>query len=114
MLQLRRIRTFPLEEVTRRAYPGDVEPRAAGLSHEAVAAIWRSVERLYQTGMYPAVALCLRRAGHVVIDGAIGHERGNAPGDPPGARKVQATPKSLFCLFSASKAITAMVVHMLD
>jgi CubicO group peptidase (beta-lactamase class C family) len=83
----------------------EVEPRAAGLPPDAAAAIWRSVEALYQTGYQPAVAFCLRRAGKVVFDRALGVER---IGGPP------ATPDSWFNLFSASKAVTAMVVHMLD
>src|SRR5205823_7554561 len=47
-------------------------------------------------------------------DRAIGHASGNGPGDRPGAPKVLATPDTPFCIFSASKAITAMVVHLLD
>jgi CubicO group peptidase (beta-lactamase class C family) len=83
----------------------EVDPRAAGLEPEAAAAIWRSVEALYRTGYQPAIAFCLRRRGQVVFDRALGVER---PGGP------RATPDSLFNLFSASKAVTAMVIHLLD
>jgi CubicO group peptidase (beta-lactamase class C family) len=90
-------------EVTTRNRAAEAPPRAAGLDEAAVQRIWRSVERLYESGAQPAVAFCLRRRGQVVLDGAIGHARGRP-----------ATPDTLFNLFSASKAITAMVLHMLD
>jgi CubicO group peptidase (beta-lactamase class C family) len=106
------VRVYDADEVTTRGT--EAEPRAGGLGRADVDAIWRAVVRLYQTGLHPAIALCLRRRGQVVIDRAIGHARGNAPGDPPAAPKVLATPATLFNLFSASKAITAMVVHLLD
>jgi CubicO group peptidase (beta-lactamase class C family) len=109
-----RIRTAPPAEVTSRNAKDEVDPREAGLCPDDVAAIWRSVEALYETGLHPAVALCLRRRGKVVIDRAIGHARGNAPGDPAGAPKVRATPRTLFNIFSASKSVTAMVIHLLD
>jgi CubicO group peptidase (beta-lactamase class C family) len=49
-----------------------------------------------------------------VLDRAIGHIRGNAPDDPRDAVKVKVRHDTLFNLFSASKAVTAMVVHLLD
>ena len=57
--------------------------------------------------------LCLRRNGKVVLDRAIGHARGNGPDDPPDAPKVLATPDTPFCVYSTSKAITAIVIHLL-
>ena len=111
---LRRIRVPPdLEAVTCRSAAED--PAAiAGMEPDAVERIWRSAERLYRTGMYPAVALCVRREGRVVLDRAIGHARGNGPGDPPEAPKVPATPETPFVIFSAAKAMTAIVAHLLD
>lgn len=92
----------------------EVDPRSVGMGEDGPASIWRAVERLYATGLYPAIALCVRRQGEVVLDRAIGHARGNAPFDPPGTELVPATPETPYCLFSASKAVTAMVIHMLD
>jgi CubicO group peptidase (beta-lactamase class C family) len=109
-----RVRAYPASEVTTRDAAAEADPRAAGLTPADVAAIGGALERLYETRLYPAVALCVRHRGHVVIDRAIGHARGNAPGDPPGAPKVAATPATLFNIFSASKAVTAMVIHLLD
>lgn len=107
------VRAFPPEQVTRRA-DGEVDPRAVGLEPAHVEAMWGSVVRLYETRLHPAIALCVRRKGQVVLDRAIGHVRGNAPGDPKDGPRVQATPATLFNFFSASKAVTAMVIHLLD
>jgi CubicO group peptidase (beta-lactamase class C family) len=49
-----------------------------------------------------------------VLDRAIGHARGNGPQDRPDVPKVKATPETPFCVFSTSKAVTAIVVHLLQ
>ncbi|MGZ3478674.1 MAG: serine hydrolase domain-containing protein, partial [Polyangiales bacterium] len=107
------IRVAPPEEVTTRNGRAEVDPRDVGMTERAVENIWSSVVRMYRGGLHPAIALCVRHRGRVVIDRAIGHLRGNAPEDPPDAPKVLVRPDSLFSLFSASKAFTAMVVHLL-
>ncbi len=106
------VRVHPAEEVTTKDVEAD--PRSVGLTAAGVAEMWDSVVRLYQTGLHPAIGLCLRRRGRVVIDRALGHAHGNAPGADPGGPRVPATPRTLFNLYSASKAMTAMVVHLLD
>jgi CubicO group peptidase (beta-lactamase class C family) len=106
------VRTAPAAEVTTVAREED--PCAVGMQPADVAAIARALTRVYESGLYPAVALCVRRRGRVVIDRAIGHASGNAPHDPPDAAKVRATPATLFSLFSASKMVTAMMVHLCD
>jgi CubicO group peptidase (beta-lactamase class C family) len=106
------VHVYPASEVTTRAV--EVPPGEGGLTAEGVAEIWASVVRLYETGLHPSIALCVRRRGHVVIDRAIGHAHGNAPGAALDAPKIAATPRTLFNLYSASKAMTAMVVHLLD
>jgi CubicO group peptidase (beta-lactamase class C family) len=90
------------------------EPEAAGMDAEAVERIWGSVERLYRSGVHPAVQLCIRREGRVVIDRAIGHARGVGPGEPKDAPIEAVTPGTPFVIYSASKALTAMVAHLLD
>src|SRR5688572_29035742 len=107
------VRVCPAGEVTTIG-DAEVDPREAGLAPADVTEIWSSVVRLYETGLHPAIALCLRRRGRVVIDRAICHAHGNAPGTPADAPKVLATPSTLFNTYSASKAVTAMVVHLLD
>jgi CubicO group peptidase (beta-lactamase class C family) len=92
----------------------EVDPRAVGVEPAAVARIWHAVERLYRSGIHPAIQLCVRRRGRVLIDRAIGHARGNGPGDPADAPKKLARPDTPFNIYSASKAVTAMVIHWLD
>lgn len=94
---------------------GREEPaRSCGLAQSDIERIWQAVEALYRTGAHPALQLCIRHRGHVLLDRSIGHASGNAPHDPADAAKTLATPDTPFCLFSASKAITAMVIHKLD
>jgi CubicO group peptidase (beta-lactamase class C family) len=92
----------------------EVDPRRVGVQRAAVEDIWKAVENLYRSGMHPAVQLCIRRRGEVVLDRAIGHASGNGPDDPPEARKTRATIATPINIFSASKAVTAMVIHLLD
>ncbi|MGI8921715.1 MAG: serine hydrolase [Solirubrobacteraceae bacterium] len=78
---LRRIRVpADLGSVTSRALEvADVE--ALGMTSAGVERIWAAAEQLYRSGMYPAVALCVRRHNQVVLDRAIGQARGNGPSD---------------------------------
>jgi CubicO group peptidase (beta-lactamase class C family) len=92
----------------------ECDPGDAGMERDGVERIWRVVRSVYRSGVHPAVTLCVRREGQVVIDRALGHARGNGPREDPEAEKVLATPETPFCIYSASKAITAMVVHLLD
>jgi CubicO group peptidase (beta-lactamase class C family) len=108
------VRALPPDEVTSRNTDAEAEPQAAGMTREDVDAIWKSVVRLYETRLQPAMALCVRRRGVVVLDRAIGHLRGNAPDDAKDAARTPIRHDSLFNFFSASKAVTAMVIHLLD
>jgi CubicO group peptidase (beta-lactamase class C family) len=108
------VRAFPAAEVESRNTAAEVDPREVDLGRADVDAIWAAVVRLYETRLHPAIALTVRRRGRVVLDRALGHLAGNAPDDPPDAPRVPARHDSLFGLFSASKAITAMLVHIAD
>lgn len=79
----------------------------------AVERIWQAARHWYQAGMHPAIQVCIRRNGKVVLNRAIGHGWGNAPTDEPDAEKVPVTTDTPFCVYSAAKGITATVVHML-
>ncbi len=103
-----------LDAVTSRNAIAETDPRELGVDPAKIEGIWKTVRRLYRTGIHPAIALCLRCRGRVLVDRAIGHARGNGPDDSPEASKELATPATPFNLFSASKAVTAMVVHLLD
>ena len=109
----RYVRTFPSEEVTT-VSTSEVDPRDTGLGVGDRDAIWQSVVDLYETGLHPGIALTVRHRGQVVIDRTIGHARGNGPADPRDAPKRLATPLTPFNLFSASKVVTAMLIHWLD
>ena len=86
----------------------------AGLRPEAVERVWNSFEALYRTGVHPAVQVCIRRHGVPVLHRSLGHAAGNAPDDPPDAPLIPATTETPFTIFSAAKAVTAMVIHKLD
>lgn len=105
------IRPFPAPEVTTRS-DREVDPRKVGMTQEEVERIWRSVVRYYEMGLHPAIGICLRRRGEIILDRAIGHASGNGPFDPPGTPLVKATPKTLFNFFSGTKSVTAMLVHL--
>jgi CubicO group peptidase (beta-lactamase class C family) len=77
-----------------------------------VADIWKAAVDLYRSGVHPAVQVCVRRNGQVVVNRAIGHALGNGPHDPPDTEGVPATPETPFLIYSGSKAVTAFVVHL--
>jgi CubicO group peptidase (beta-lactamase class C family) len=91
------------------------DPAFVGMERRAIERIWGAVVDLYRTGTQPGIAVVMRRRGEVVLERAIGHLRG-AP--MRGVRRaVEAVPlrhDSPFCIFSVSKAVTAMLVHLLD
>ena len=79
----------------------------------SVERIWQAIAHWYQAGMHPAIQVCLRHNGRIVLNRAIGHGWGNAPSDPPDAEQIPVTTETPFCVYSAAKAITTTVVHML-
>jgi CubicO group peptidase (beta-lactamase class C family) len=103
-----------IEAVTTINRAAEVPPRRVGVTPAAVHAVWEAVQQLYRSGIHPAIQLCVRRHGEVLIDRAIGYASGNGPDDPPEARKVPLRLDTPFNIFSASKAVTAMVIHLLD
>ncbi|TNF63842.1 MAG: class A beta-lactamase-related serine hydrolase [Deltaproteobacteria bacterium] len=107
------VRVFDPEEVTTQSHR-ETDPRGVGLTTQDVEAIWQAVVRFYKVGLHPAIALCIRRRGEIILDRAIGHARGNSPQDPEGTPLVKATPDTLYNFFSGSKAVTAMLIHLLQ
>lgn len=75
-------------------------------------ALWGDIEHLYGTGLFPAIGLHVQVGGRPLVDRAIGLAQGF--GLDGSDEAVPATPDSLWCLFSASKAVTAILVHLLD
>ncbi|MFL5822968.1 MAG: serine hydrolase domain-containing protein [Solirubrobacteraceae bacterium] len=89
------------------------DPVEAGMRDGGVERIWDAALDLYRSRVHPAVQVCVRRHGAVVLDRAIGHARGNGPQEEAGIEKVPATPDTPFLIYSGSKAVTAFVVHLL-
>lgn len=102
-----------LDSVTTRNAGAEARGGDTGLAADAAERIWSRVQALYRTGMNPGISLCVRHRGQVILDRAIGHARGNGPQEPEWTEKQLLTPGTPVCLFSASKAVTAMLVHKL-
>ncbi|MGV1087388.1 MAG: lipase LipE [Mycobacterium sp.] len=83
------------------------------LNPAAVERIWAAARHWYAAGLQPAIQLCLRYDGQVVLNRAIGHAWGNGPADPVGAEQIPVSTATPFCVYSAAKAISTTVVHML-
>lgn len=99
-----------LDSITCIDAAGEVPAEAVGLSQQAVDAIWSDTLRLYRTGMHPMLSICLRRGGQILLNRSIGYQRGDA--ESPDA--AVGTLKTPLCLFSASKAVSAVLVHLLE
>lgn len=84
--------------------------------------IWQAVRDWYRVGVNPAMQLCLRVDGEIILNRAIGHSIGNSPkpvpfqdsfdGDPD-IEKVLATPDTPYCVYSAAKGFATVVMHRL-
>ena len=68
----------------------------------AIDSMWKQVVKLYETGLHPAIALCIRHRGQVVMDRTVGHVENHPDTHSVGEH---ATPQTLFSLFSASKIV---------
>jgi CubicO group peptidase (beta-lactamase class C family) len=92
----------------------EIDPREVGLLQSDVDRIWDDIIKVYRTGVHPAITACVRHQGKVLLSRSIGHVRGNGPDDGPASEKVVATPDTPMCLYSTSKGITALLMHMLQ
>lgn len=91
----------------------EAAPESAGLTERKVEKIVADLEGFYRSGAHPGLTFCLRKGGKVVLNRALGHARGNAPQDARNVDKSLITPDTPVCLFSASKAVTAILAHKL-
>ena len=86
------------EEPTALVRIGEEQPGSLDLEP-----VWDAVVRLYEQRLHPALALCVMHKGAVVLDRTIGHmDLGS---------EVLVSPDTRFNLFSASKVLTAAVIH---
>ena len=92
-------------------HAAEADPQDTGVSEVARERIWTGLQGLYRTGVHPAITMVMRRHGQVVLKRSIGAVSGNAPGEI--GPLVPLHPDSPVCLFSASKAISALLVHKL-
>jgi len=92
---------------------GEQNAAEAGVSSESVEAVWEKVAALYRTGTHPGLQITLRHRGQLLLNRALGHAQGNGPEDRPDGPRVPMTTETPVCYFSASKAVTALLVHML-
>ncbi|GAA5099429.1 serine hydrolase domain-containing protein [Nocardia iowensis] len=91
----------------------EAEPTELGLPTDYAERIWQRMQLVYRSGVHPAIQVCVRRHGEVVFDRALGHAHGNGPDDAADTPKVPVTPSTPFVTYSASKGVTAFVVHLL-
>ena len=59
----------------------------SGVDPASIERIWHAARYWYRAGMHPAIQLCLRHNGKVVLNRAIGHGWGNGADRPAGRRK---------------------------
>jgi CubicO group peptidase (beta-lactamase class C family) len=85
----------------------------SGVDPAAIERIWQTARHWYAAGMHPAIQVCLRVKGKVVLNRAIGHGWGNGPEDSPNAEKIVVGTDTPFCVYSAAKMMSTTVVHML-
>jgi len=89
------------------------DPRDVGVPKATVDKIWDHTVKLYQSGVHPGISLSVRRQNKVIMSRAIGHAQGNGPDDHHEDEKVLMRPDTPVCLYSTSKGITALLIHML-
>lgn len=100
-----------LTAVVRIDREAETDPRDAEMTEAGRERIWAAVEHLFRGAVHPAITMVVRRRGRVVLKRSIGCVRGNLAGDND--VPVVMTPDSPVSLFSASKAVSALLVHKL-
>jgi CubicO group peptidase (beta-lactamase class C family) len=83
----------------------DVGTESDVIRPEQKRAIWRAMKHFYRAGMNPAISLAIRHRGELVFNRALGYANVET-----GSRLSVTAP---VCLFSASKAVTATLIHSL-
>jgi len=76
--------------------------------------IWGRIIALYRSGVHPGIQVCIRHRGRVVLDRSIGHARIGRSSRGANARGEVLATETPVNLFSAAKAITAVVMYKLE
>lgn len=100
-----------LADVTTIDHEAECDPIEAEMDSHGVNSIWAATEKLYRAGVHPAVTLVVRRRGKIVIKRTVGCVRGNGPTDTGPQHPLDTDAPQ--CLFSASKAVTALLIFKL-
>jgi CubicO group peptidase (beta-lactamase class C family) len=97
-----------LSEVTH--IGAEVSADLPGLQDNSVQKIWASAESFYRSQLHNQITLCVRREGKIILNRSIGIAKGQYGDETAIAGSVD-TP---FCLFSASKAVSALLLCKFD
>jgi len=92
----------------------EVDPESVGMTRAGVEAIWSAVEGIYRTRTHPGISLCFRRQGKIILHRSLGHAKGNGPHAEMNQPQELMRPDTPVCFFSASKAVTALLMHLLN
>jgi CubicO group peptidase (beta-lactamase class C family) len=103
-----------IAQVTTAEPSQEVDPVSVGMTRGGIEDIWRAVEGIYKTGTHPGISICFRRKGKLVLNRAIGYAKGGGPHARRDEGKVLMRPDTPVCYFSASKAVTAFLMHLLN
>lgn len=102
-----------LASITTINHDRECSPASVGVSAQSIEQIWQSVQAYYQTGLHPAITLVIRRHGKIVLSRGIGYSHVGAVGESTDDGSKLASADTPICLFSGSKAVSAMLVHKL-
>jgi CubicO group peptidase (beta-lactamase class C family) len=91
---------------------GEVSAAEAGLDQAKVDEIWQATQELFRTGIHPLLTLCLRRHGKIILNRSLGYVKGVGAAELD-QKPLVASLDTPICLFSASKAVSAMMIHLL-
>ena len=89
----------------------EINPRDVSLTRDNIEKVWKAVKALYNSQVYPAITICIKKYGKTIMQRSIGHASGNGPDPDLKEPVVLIKPDSSICVFSTSKAITAVVIH---
>ena len=113
VLKHRTVPKFRPSEVTSTS-GREVPARSLGMRRRDIESIWNAVTAFYRLGLHPALSICIRYRGEIILERSIGHARGNHPGASRSERRVLATPDTLFNFYSGTKSITHLLTLLLD
>jgi CubicO group peptidase (beta-lactamase class C family) len=102
-----------LASITTINHDRECVPESVGIPTENIERIWHSVQSYYQTGLHPAITLVIRHRGKIVLSRGIGYSHVGAVGESADDGSKLASADTPICLFSGSKAVSAMLIHKL-